>query len=70
MNADILKGNWHQLKGSVRERWGKLTDDDVDRVSGSIEQLVGRIQERYGYEKERAQREAEEFLARHNFVAP
>jgi uncharacterized protein YjbJ (UPF0337 family) len=63
MNADILKGKWLQLKGSVKERWGQLTNDEVDRVSGNAEHLVGLLQERYGYEKERAQREVNDFLA-------
>ena len=49
MDANILKGKWLQLKGSVREKWGQLTDDDVDKVGGSAERLVGLIQERYGY---------------------
>ena len=66
MNADILKGKWLQLKGSVRERWGQLTDDDVDRVGGNAEQLIGLVQERYGYAKDRAQREVEDFLATHD----
>ena len=49
MDANILKGKWLQLKGSVREKWGQLTDDDVDKVGGNVERLVGLIQERYGY---------------------
>ena len=63
MNADILKGKWMQLKGSVKEQWGKLTDDDLDRVNGNAEQLIGVVQERYGYAKDRAQREVDDFIA-------
>jgi uncharacterized protein YjbJ (UPF0337 family) len=63
MNADILNGKWMQLKGRVREQWGKLTDDDVDRMSGNVEQLVGKVQERYGYAKDRARTEVDAFLA-------
>lgn len=66
MNADVFKGKWMQLKGSVKERWGQLTDDDLDRVSGSAEQLIGRLQERYGYAKDKAQREVDDFLATHD----
>jgi uncharacterized protein YjbJ (UPF0337 family) len=57
MNEDTLKGQWTQLKGKVREQWGKLTDDDVDQIQGQGEQLVGRIQERYGVAKDEAQRQ-------------
>lgn len=62
MNIDTLKGKWKQLKGDAKIRWGRLTDDDLDQVEGSAEKLAGVLQERYGYERERAQREADEFL--------
>ena len=65
MDANILKGKWLQLKGTVKEKWGQLTDDDVDRVEGSAERLVGLIQERYGYAKQKAEDEVDAFLARH-----
>ncbi|HEV8395917.1 MAG TPA: CsbD family protein [Vicinamibacterales bacterium] len=65
MDANILKGKWLQLKGRVREKWGQLTDDDVDKVGGSVERLVGLIQERYGYAKQQAEAEVDSFLARH-----
>jgi uncharacterized protein YjbJ (UPF0337 family) len=65
MNTDVLKGQWHQLKGEVKSRWGKLTDDDLDRAQGDAEQLVGRIQERYGYARDQAHREVDEFLRGH-----
>jgi uncharacterized protein YjbJ (UPF0337 family) len=62
MNSDQLQGKWKQMKGSIRERWGKLTDDDVDVVNGQTNQLVGRIQERYGVAKEEAQKQVEEWM--------
>jgi len=62
MNEDILKGKWRQLKGEVKSRWGKLTDDDVDRVEGDAEKLIGRVQERYGYQRDEAQREVDDFF--------
>lgn len=65
MDANILKGKWLQLKGSIREKWGQLTDDDVDRVGGSVERLVGVIQEKYGYQKQQAENEVDAFLARY-----
>jgi uncharacterized protein YjbJ (UPF0337 family) len=59
MNRDTLKGQWTQLKGQVREQWGKLTNDDLDQVQGQSEQLVGKIQERYGCAREEAQRQVD-----------
>lgn len=61
MNQDTMKGQWKQLKGKAKEKWGKLTDDDLDVIQGRAEQLAGKIQERYGYDKERAKKEADEF---------
>lgn len=57
MNADILKGQWKQVKGSVKQWWGQLTDNDLEFIDGSAEKLVGKLQERYGHTKERAQLE-------------
>lgn len=65
MNEDVFKGKWHQLKGDVKSRWGKLTDDDVDRAEGDAEKLIGRLQERYGYQRDEAKREVDDFLRRH-----
>jgi uncharacterized protein YjbJ (UPF0337 family) len=62
MNDDVFKGKWHQLKGEVKSRWGKLTDDDVDRAEGDAEKLIGRVQERYGYQRDQATREVDDFL--------
>src|SRR5690242_19811542 len=61
MNSDTMKGNWNQLKGKIKEKWGKLTDDDLKIVEGKADQLAGRVQERYGYAKERAEKECSEF---------
>jgi uncharacterized protein YjbJ (UPF0337 family) len=61
MNWDQVEGKWKQLKGSVKTRWGKLTDDDLDVISGQKDQLVGRIQERYGIHKDEAQRQVEDW---------
>jgi uncharacterized protein YjbJ (UPF0337 family) len=61
MNSDSLKGQWNVVKGKVKDRWGKLTDDDLLRMEGKRDQLVGRIQERYGITKERAMEEVSRF---------
>lgn len=55
MNWDQIAGNWKQMNGKVREKWGKLTDDDLAVVEGKRDQLIGRIQERYGVAKEKAE---------------
>jgi uncharacterized protein YjbJ (UPF0337 family) len=61
MNRDQIGGNWKQMKGKVKEKWGKLTDDDLTVIEGKADQLAGRIQERYGYDKARAEKEVDEF---------
>lgn len=61
MNWDQIEGKWKQLKGTAKQKWGKLTDDDLDFIGGKRDQLVGRIQERYGISKEEAQRQIEDW---------
>ena len=61
MNNDRVEGKWKQMKGSLKSRWGKLTDDDLDVIEGQKDQLVGRIQERYGIAKDEAQRQVDEW---------
>lgn len=62
MNDDVLKGLWKQLKGRVQEKWGELTDDEIDQVQGKKEVLIGKIQEKYGYARDEAEREVNNFL--------
>jgi len=64
MNWDQVKGKWTQFTGQVREQWGKLTDDDVATINGQKDQLVGKLQERYGYAKEQAEKEVNDFCGR------
>lgn len=61
MNEYQIKGNWNEIKGKVREQWGDLTDDDIDRIEGQTEQLVGAIQKRYGKSLEEARDEVREW---------
>ena len=65
MNWDSIKGNWKQMAGSVKEQWGKLTDDDMTIIEGQREQLVGRVQERYGIAREAAEDQVRVWEARH-----
>jgi uncharacterized protein YjbJ (UPF0337 family) len=62
MNWDRIEGNWKSFKGKVKEQWGKLTDDDLDRAAGKRDQLAGRIQERYGIAKDEADRQLTEWV--------
>jgi len=62
MNWDQVEGQWKQIKGSLKERWGKLTDDDLDVIAGNRDKFVGKVQERYGIAKEEAQKKADEWV--------
>jgi uncharacterized protein YjbJ (UPF0337 family) len=61
MNEDRIQGKWKQLKGSIQEKWGKLTNDDLDVVEGNTEYLSGKIQERYGIAKDEAEKAVKEY---------
>jgi uncharacterized protein YjbJ (UPF0337 family) len=59
MNEAMLKGNWNELKGRIKAKWGDITNDDMDVIDGKADQLVGILQQRYGRSKEEAEREVE-----------
>jgi uncharacterized protein YjbJ (UPF0337 family) len=59
MNWDQVEGKWKQAKGSIKQKWGRLTDDDLEFIAGKRDQLIGKIQERYGITKEEAQKQVE-----------
>lgn len=59
---DILEGKWHELKGQVKQQWGKLTDDDLTQLNGKTEELAGVLQQRYGYAKAQAEMEINSWL--------
>lgn len=61
MNKDILEGNWRQFKGNVQQKWGKITDDDLDQINGSTEKLLGVIQKNYGLARDEAEQQVKEF---------
>jgi uncharacterized protein YjbJ (UPF0337 family) len=62
MNWEHVKADWEQVRGKVKSKWGKLTDDDLRVVSGKWDELVGRVRHHYGYEKDYAEREVDDFL--------
>ena len=57
MNRDIFEGTWKEMRGQVREWWGKLTDDDLEQAGGKADQLIALLQQRYGYTREKAEQE-------------
>lgn len=61
MNKETLQGKWHEIQGKIKEKWGKLTDNDLAEINGKREALLGKIQTRYGIAKERAEKELSEF---------
>ncbi len=62
MNEDVMKGRWKQMRGDVKKWWGRLTDDDIQRIEGSSDKLAGLLQERYGYSRQAALEEIADFL--------
>lgn len=64
MNWDRIEGNWNQFSGKVKEKWGNLTDDEIAQVNGKREQLEGMLQDRYGYAKDQAKKEVDDWLDR------
>ena len=64
MNKDVLEGKWLEMKGKLKEQWGKLTDDDLDELQGKAEQVIGLLQQRYGYARDRAEAEYKRFSER------
>jgi uncharacterized protein YjbJ (UPF0337 family) len=70
MNWDRIEGNWKQFKGSAREQWGKLTDDQLDVVAGKRDLLLGRIQEAYGITKDETEKQLAEWEKRVQEIAP
>jgi uncharacterized protein YjbJ (UPF0337 family) len=65
-NRDVLTGNWKQMRGKVKQTWGKLTDNDLTRIEGRFDELAGLVQERYGYTREKAEKEVTDFIEKMN----
>ena len=62
MNNDIFKGNWAEIKGKIKSKWGKLTDDDLTQINGKREELSGKLQKHYGHTKEEVEKHIDHFL--------
>lgn len=67
MDWNRVEGSWKQISGMVKEKWGKLTDDDIDVINGRREQLEGKIQERYGYSKDQIKKEIDDWYSTQKF---
>lgn len=65
MNKDQIEGEWKNIKGIVKEKWGKLTDNDLTEINGQREQMLGKLQSLYGYSKEQAEKEWKDFQNKH-----
>jgi uncharacterized protein YjbJ (UPF0337 family) len=65
MNWDQIGAKWMQLKGSIKQQWGELTDDDLDYIAGTRDRLIGRLQEKYGIAREEAERQADDWFRTH-----
>jgi len=65
MNEEVLKGKWKEIKGGIKEKWGKLTDDDLTVVEGNKDKLLGLLQQKYGYAKDKAEQEYKDFIGRY-----
>ena len=65
-NRDVLAGQWEQVRGKAKQTWGKLTDNDLDRIAGRFEELSGLVQQRYGYTREQAEKEVTNFIEKIN----
>ena len=61
MNTDTMKGQWKQLKGKAKQKWGQLTDDELDKIDGRSEELAGKIQEKYGIARDEADKQVRDF---------
>lgn len=62
VNENVLEGKWNQIKGKIKQQWGELTDDDIDRIRGNRAEMIGVLQEKYGMTQEEAERELDQFL--------
>jgi uncharacterized protein YjbJ (UPF0337 family) len=62
---DYFEGKWHQMKGKIKQKWGRLTDDDITQINGKHEQLVGKLQTKYGYAKDQAEKEINRWKTEH-----
>ncbi|KTD57562.1 CsbD family protein [Legionella shakespearei] len=66
MNTDIFEGKWEEVKGKVKQAWGKLTDDDLKVIEGSHQEIYGKLQKHYGYTKDQAEKAVRDFQSKYH----
>ncbi|KTD09029.1 stress response protein [Legionella gratiana] len=64
MNRDIFQGKWEEVKGQMKQFWGKLTDDDLKQIEGNQEEIFGKLQKHYGYTKDQAEKAVKDFQSK------
>lgn len=64
MNKDILQGHWNEVKGKIQQQWGKLTNNDIQKMKGTTNELLGALQEKYGVQREEAEKQIKNFINR------
>jgi len=62
MNKDIIQGKWKEIKGQLKQQWSEITDDDIGHMQGTYDELEGTLQKKYGYKKEEAQEQIQNFI--------
>lgn len=67
MNMDIFEGKWEEMKGKIKQKWGKLTDDDMQQIEGRQQEIYGKLQKHYGYSKDEAERQVKDFIDNENY---
>lgn len=67
MNKDIVKGNWKEIKGKLKQQWGKLTDDQITQMNGTYDELEGALQKNYGYQKDEVKRQIDTFIEKNRW---
>lgn len=67
MNKEIFKGHWNEMKGKIEQQWGKFTNDEVQHLQGNYDEFLGAMQKKYGYEKEEAEKQINEFMKKNHW---
>lgn len=68
MNQDIISGKWHEVKGKLKQQWANFTDDDIEKMQGTHEALQGLLQKKYGYQKDAAEKEIDNFIKTNGWI--
>lgn len=67
MNKDVIQGHWGEVKGKVKQQWGAITEDDLKQMEGTYDELAGTLQKKYGYDRDKAEKEIDQFIKKQKF---